>query len=179
MKITYDEISSESKLIINAMSSSQKTVPSAFHPLKRVLGHFSLYMLFCLISYISFTLKYDDSKGEWFLFFGFGVLNWLFIFAFFYGYEVLFSMVDEKQVSELKIVKIMKAKVKRYGIVWAALIFLLGVGAVITELNVALLVMGNFVGSILLMFIFNIDISRYQISAIVGAIGAVKDNIKS
>ncbi|UIL55057.1 hypothetical protein LZU96_23125 (plasmid) [Pantoea agglomerans] len=178
MKITYDEISSESKLIVNAMSSSQKVVPSAFHPLKRVLGHFLLYMFFCLISYISFALKYDDSKGEWFLFFGFGFLNWLFIFAFFYGYEVLFSMIDEKKVDSLKIVKIMKGKVKHYGLAWAVLIILLGVGSAITELNVALLVVGNFVGSILLMFVFNMDISRYQVSAIVGAISAVKDNIK-
>ena len=87
-------------------------------------------------------------------------------------------MIDEKKVDSLKIVKIMKGKVKHYGLAWAVLIILLGVGSAITELNVALLVVGNFVGSILLMFVFNMDISRYQVSAIVGAISAVKDNIK-
>lgn len=72
----------------------------------------------------------------------------------------------------------MKGKIKHYGLVWAALIVLLGVGSAVTELNVALLVIGNFVGSILLMFAFNADISRYQISAVMGAVSAVRDNIK-
>lgn len=178
MKITYDEISSESKLIVSAMSSSNKVVPSAFQPLKRVSRHFALFIIFCVIDYFVFNLKHDGSTGVWFLFFGFGVLNWLFLFAFIYGYDVLFSMIDEKSVRDLKMVKIMKGKIKHYGLVWAALIVLLGVGSAVTELNIALLVIGNFVGSILLMFAFNADISRYQISAVMGAVSAVRDNIK-
>lgn len=178
MKITYDEISSDSKKIVNAMSSSKRVVPSAFHPLKRVLKLFSLFLLFCGVDYVVFVREHQDSIGEWLLFFAFGVINWLFLFAFFYGYEIIFSMLDEKSVSELKFVKIIKRKIKNYGVFWAACIALLGIVGAMTEFNIGLLVIGNFVGSLFLIFTFNVDISRYQISALIGAVSAVRDNIK-
>ena len=90
MKITYDEISSDSKRIVYAMSSSKKAVPSALYPLKRAFKLFVLFLFFCGANYIAFILKHQDSTGEWLLFFSFGIMNWVFLFALFYGYEVIF-----------------------------------------------------------------------------------------
>ena len=88
-------------------------------------------------------------------------------------------MIDDQSVSELKIVKIIKNKIKNYGIFWSVCIVLLGVVGAMTEFNIALLVVGNFIGSLFLIFTFNVDVSRYQLSALIGAVSAVRDNIKS
>lgn len=177
MKISYEEIRSDSEKITDSMLSSKQYVPSFFEPVKCVKYHMLTYLVFALLSFFLPDTKGDILIGLVIL--GFGMLHWFFIFCFISGYVGLFTMISSPEVKELKLTRIISKKVKTYGISWLVIIVMLGLVSVTTELNIGALVFGNFLLSIFGFFVFNLDISRYQISALIGAASAVRDNIKS
>ncbi|ARJ44399.1 hypothetical protein B1H58_20475 (plasmid) [Pantoea alhagi] len=172
MKMTYGEVKKDAGHIIEAMASSNREVPSFFHPLKRISMHLFLFLFFCGVDYALFDNHKDGATATWLFSFGFGVVNWIFLLAFFYGYENIFIMLSDARVSELKLVKLIRRKVKMYGSAWFILIALLGLMSMFDKLNIDILVFGNFLTSLLLLFIFSVDMSRYQISALIGAVSA-------
>jgi len=173
MNISYDEVKVDSEKLIDAALSSTNTIPSFFAPLG--------YLKYHLLAYVAFSalaLYIPDVGGDVMMVLGvliFGFLNWLFIFGFASGYVTLFAMVSNPAVRGLKLTKIISAKLKVYGIAWLALIFILGLVSIVSDINIGALVFGNFVFSILGFFILNIDLSRYQLSALMGAVSAIKD----
>jgi hypothetical protein len=177
MKITYDEIKKDSQVIALAIGSSSKEVPSFFSPIKRVKFHLVLYLFFAILSY--FFSPASEDKLVWFGILCFGVLNWIFIIGFIFGYDYLFGMINLKEVRELKLVKVFKGKVNAYGLAWFFIIGLLGVISLSTELSIGALVIGNFLVTIFGLFIFNIDASRYQLAGLMGATSAIKESFKN
>lgn len=176
MRITYDEIKRDSQVIAAEVGSSSKEIPSFFSPLKRIKFQLALYFVFSLLSY--FFSPASEDKLVWFGVFGFGVLNWMFLTGFIFGYDYLFSMISSQKIRDLKLVKIIKRKVNAYGLVWLGAIGGLGLISLFTELSIGGLVIGNFLVTIFGLFIFNIDISRYQLAGLLGVSEAVKKKLE-
>lgn len=175
MKISYEEIRSDSKKITDSMLSSKQYVPSFFEPMKCVKYHMLTYLLFSLLSFFLPDMNGDILIGLVIL--GFGLLNWFFIFCFISGYAGLFAMISFPDVKELKLSRIFSKKVKAYGISWLLIIILLGLVSVTTEMSIGALVFGNFLFSIFGFFVFNLDVSRYQLAGLFGALSAAKNNL--
>lgn len=176
MRITYDEIKRDSERIALEVGSSEKEVPSFFFPIKRIGLLLIVYFLFAGISY--FLMPKGSDKLAWFGVLAFGVFNWVFIAAFIFGYEFIFNIVNTPEVNELKLVRVLKRKVRAYGMVWLIVLVLLGLTSLVTDMNLGALVIGNFIFSLLGLLIFNVDISRYQISGALGVISALNQSLK-
>lgn len=174
MNISYDEIIADSRVLVEAAMSSNRDVPSFFSPLKYLKYHFALYILFAALSFFL-----PDLSGDYLIGLGalvFGLLNWLFIFGFTSGYVSLFDMVSNPVVKELKLTKIISFKLKAYGVAWLTLLVALGLASITTELNIGALVFGNFIITIIGLFILSIDLSRFQLSGLMGVVSAMKSN---
>jgi len=105
-------------------------------------------------------------------------MNWLFIFAFASGYVNLFNMISLPEVRDLTLTKVLSSKLKAYGFAWLLAIVALGLVSITTEVNIGALVFGNFAISLLGLFILTIDLSRFQLSGLIGAASAVKGHLK-
>lgn len=178
MNITYNEIRRDTESIVKAMALSNRDVPSFLTPFKRVSAYLSLFLIFIAIDYFLYNDQKDGSELYWFFSFGFGILNWIFLIGFIYGYESIFAVIKDEKISELKLIKLVRQKVRVYAGVWFAAILLLGILSVFDKLNVDILVFGNFIISLLLLFIFNLDMSRYQIPALIGSLNAISKTFK-
>ena len=176
MRMTYDEIKSDSEVISLQFGLSKNEVPSLFSPIKKLGFHLVVYFIFSGVSY--FLMPEGSDKLSWFGALAFGVVNWIFIVVFVSGYDFIFSIVSTPQINELKLVKMLKRKVRTYGIVWLVLLILLGAISLTTEINLGALVIGNFIISLLGLLVFNVDISRYQISGFLGAASALNQTMK-
>lgn len=177
MNIKYDEVRTDSQKITEAMLSSAKMVPSMFKFIHVIKYQLCLYLAFVILS--AFMLSKSDRIDIWLGVLAFGFLHWLFLFNFVSGYANLFSMLKENSLQNLKLVKILSKKIKVYGWLWAIGIFISGVLSVFSELNLGALVFGNFIVSILILMVFSIDVSRFQISSLVGSLSAVKSGFTS
>ena len=172
MNISHDEIKADSKVLAEAAMSSSSTVPSFFLPLSYLKYHFAVYIVFAALSFFLPDMSGDSLIGLGVL--GFGLLNWLFIFGLASGYVSLFAMVSNPDVKGLKLTKVISSKLKAYGIVWFCLLVVLGLASINTGLSIAVLVFGNFILTIFGLFILNIDLSRFQLSGLIGAASAIK-----
>lgn len=155
--------------------SSKRIAPSFFNPLKCLRYHLTVYLIFAVLSFF-----FPDMGGEVLIGVGvlfFGVVNWIFIFAFTSGYVNLYSMVNIPEVKELTLTKILSSKLKAYGLVWFGFIVILGVVSITTNINIGALVFGNFAFSLLGLFILTIDLSRFQLSGLFGAVSAIKSHL--
>ncbi|MCW1877166.1 hypothetical protein OMR58_22215 [Erwinia sp. INIA-01] len=174
MNITYSEVKSDSAKIVESILSSDREIPS----LKRIVGvlkyHIALYVFFATLSF--FLPKVDKGSGVFFLVAAFGVMHWFLLVSLMSSYATLFFMVRDTKVKELKLMVLVRSKIKSYSMVWAFGIVLLGLISISTELNIGALVFGNLIISVLGLIIFNLDMSRFQISSLLGAISAAKDS---
>lgn len=175
MNISYDEVASDSKKLAEAMLSSREFVPTLFNGLNSFRIQISIYIAFVVASF--FFLEKGARIDIWFGVVAFGLMHWVFLLTYASGYLNLYSMINKKVVEDLKLVRVLTGKFKVYGWVWSISIFLLGVVSLSTELNVAAIVFGNFIVSILGTIIFNLDMSRFQIPSLLGAISAAKDSL--
>ncbi|MEA5105705.1 hypothetical protein [Pantoea sp. S18] len=175
MNISYDEIKSDSKVMAEAILSSKKIVPSFFYPLKCLRYHLSVYLIFAVLSFFLPDMNGDILIGLGVL--AFGLLNWVFIFAFSSGYVNLFSMINTPEVRGLKLTKVLVSKLKTYSLVWLVLMVVLGMVTITTEINIGALVFGNFVLTLVGLFILTIDLSRFQLSGLLGTASAVKNHL--
>ncbi len=171
--ITYEQVEKDSKAIASLMSESKREIPSFFSTFGRVKLHFIAYCTFSALSY--FSLPTQDGFLLWLFFVFFGLFHWLVIFAFVSSYAGIFSMLDENMLSRFELSRVIGKKVKAYGVVWFFIIFVLGVVSMISEWSVIPLVIGNFITTLIALFVFNMDVSRYQISGIFGAVSAAKE----
>lgn len=175
MNITYDEIKADSKVLAEAAMNSNRIVPSFFSPLKYLKYHFAIYILFAAL-----TFFIPDMSGDYLIGLGalmFGLLNWLFIFGFASGYVSLFAMISTPGAKGLKLIKIISFKLKAYGLAWLALLVTLGVVSITTGLSIGALVFGNFIFTLLGFFILSIDLSRFQLSGLIGLVSAAKNHL--
>ena len=176
MNISYDEIKSDSQKMTEAALSSKRMVPSFFEPLKYLKYHFFTYLFFAALSFFLPDMSGDYLIGLGVL--GFGLMNWLFIFAFASGYVNLFNMVSIPEVKDLTLTKVLHSKLKAYGVTWFLVIVALGVISITTEINIGALVFGNFALSLLGLFVLTIDLSRFQLSGLIGAASSIKNHLK-
>lgn len=170
--MTYAQIERDSKEIINSMNSAEREVPSFFGMFGKVKYHFFAYCLLGGLSY--FSLPQPKNVGLWLFFVAFGLFHWLVIFSFTASYASLFNMVRTEKLKNLELAKVITRKIKAYGTVWFILLVSCGLLGVVTEWSILPLVIGNLVTTFLIFIIFNMDISRYQIPAIVGAVKSLK-----
>lgn len=175
MNISYEELVSDSKKIAESMLSSKEMVPSLFNVLGVLKVQFLIYVVFVVASFL--FLGTNGRIDIWLGVAVFGILHWLFLLVYASGYVSLFSMLNQDVVKDLMLVRLISGKIKFYGGAWTVCVFILGLISVFTELNVAAIVFGNFIVSILGLIIFNIDVSRFQIPSLVGALAAAKDSL--
>lgn len=171
--MTYSQIERDSKEIIIAIGSTEKEVPSFFGMFSKVKYHFIAYCIFGALSF--FSLPQPKSIGLWLFFVAFGMFHWLVILSLTSSYANLFNMIGADKLKRLELAKVITGKVRAYGVVWFAAIVAFGLSSILTEWSILPLVAGNFVATFLLFIIFNMDISRYQVPAIIGAVKAVRN----
>ncbi|QHM74016.1 hypothetical protein [Mixta intestinalis] len=171
--MTYEEIQKDSKEIINIICSSQRKIPGFFSMFGKVKYHFIIYCVLGGVSY--FSLPLPKNIGLWLFFVAFGLFHWVVIFSFIATYANLSNMIGDERLKELSLVKVIARKINFYGLVWLVLLIVCGVSGIFTEWSILPLVIGNMIVTFLMAIVFNIDISRYQISSIIGAVKAVRN----
>ncbi|OON34707.1 hypothetical protein BTJ39_23365 [Izhakiella australiensis] len=173
--MTYEQIEKDSKAIASLMSESKREVPSFFSMFGKVKIHFIAYCTFALLSY--FSLPTQDGFLLWLFFLFFGLFHWLVIFAFVASYAGIFAMLDKDILNRFELSRVIGKKVKVYGMVWFFLILVSGVVSLVSEWSLIPLVIGNFITTLIALFVFNVDISRYQIAGFFGAVAAAKEKM--
>jgi len=103
------------------------------------------------------------------------MFHWFVILSLTSSYTNLFNMIEVEKLKSLELAKVISGKVKAYGVIWFAAIVVFGLSGVLTEWSILPLVMGNFIATFLLFIVFNMDISRYQVSTIIGAVKAIRN----
>ena len=171
--MTYTQIEKDSKEIIDSIGSSDREVPSFFGMFSKVKYHFIAYCVLGVLSY--FSLPQPKNVGLWLFFVAFGIFHWLVIFSFTASYASLFNMIRSDKLKSLELTKLISGKVRAYGVVWFVALVTCGLAGVLTEWSILPLVIGNFVATFLIFIVFNMDISRYQVSSIIGAVKAVRN----
>ncbi|MBK4768981.1 MAG: hypothetical protein FT726_04765 [Pantoea sp. Morm] len=172
MKITHKEIRHDTEEITKLALTSDKEIPSFLSPIKRLKFHLIIFYLFSAMTL--FFMPQNADFLTWVGLLGFGTLNWIFILGYLFGYDYLFSMVNSPAIRELKLVKIMAKKIHAYGLIWLISIIILGVASLVTELSIGSLVIGNFILTLLGIMIFSVDVSRYQLSGVVGVVSGFR-----
>ena len=170
--MTYAQIERDAKEIINNIGTTEREVPSFFGMFSKIKYHLFVYCAFGALSF--FTLPQPKSIGLWLFFVAFGMFHWLVILSLTSSYVNLFNIIGEEKLKSLELARVISGKVRAYGVVWFAAIVVFGLSSVLTEWSILPLVMGNFIVTLLLFIVFNMDVSRYQISTIIGAVKAVR-----
>lgn len=171
--MTYAKIERDSKEIISSIGSTESEVPSFFGMFSNVKYHFFAYCIFGAMSY--FSLPQPKNIALWLFFVTFGIFNWLVIFSLTASYASLFNMIGADKLKSLELAKVIKGKVRSYGLVWFVAIIVFGLASVLTEWSILPLVIGNFIAVFLIFIVFNMDISRYQVPAMIGAAKAARN----
>jgi hypothetical protein len=170
--MTYAQVEKDSKKIIDSINLTEREVSSFFGMFSKIKYHFFAYCLLGGLSY--FSLPQPQNIGLWLFFVAFGVFHWLVIFSFTASYASLFNMIGSEKIKDLELAKIITKKLRAYGVVWFVLLVAFGLVGVVTEWSILPLVIGNFITTLLIFFVFNVDMSRYQIPAIIGVIKSIK-----
>lgn len=170
--MTYAQIEKDSREIIESIGSADIEIPSFFGVFSKVKYHFFAYVVLGALSY--FSLPQPKNIGLWLFFVGFGVFHWLVIFSFTASYASLIKMIGTDKLKSLDLTKVISGKVRAYGLVWFVALVTCGLAGVLTEWSILPLVIGNFFATFLIFVVFNMDISRYQVSSIIGAVKAVR-----
>lgn len=173
MKVTYDLIEKETRQITDEFLNSKQEIPSPLDALKFIKYHIAAYFFFVFVSFFTWS---EEGVAIWFGILVFGVFNWFFHISSAMSVQSIFSRISSESFGKYIILKLLKKKILFYSIVWMVFIVLAGIISVLSQYNIAALVVGNFVFTIFLAIIFNVDVSRYQISTLWGALKAAKEN---
>ncbi|HCC2892280.1 TPA: hypothetical protein M4196_005471 [Klebsiella variicola] len=173
--LTHEKIRIETELIIKLLATTDRPVTSFFHILKPGLTLMVIpNLLAAILLILEWINGYISSGVGPGAFLGNLVLSFL-LAAMLSPYANFFYMLSMKDVENLEIVKVLRKKIKTYfivlSIVWiisSIPLMMLGGGVIV----IPIMVMVTF---ILSMFVFSIDISRYQLSGVFGALKGVKD----
>ncbi|EIV7913033.1 hypothetical protein INH22_24330 [Klebsiella pneumoniae] len=92
-------------------------------------------------------------------------------------YANFFYMLSMREVEKLELIKVLRQKIKIYFIVLSVFWILASIPLVILGGGVIVIPIMVMVTFILGMFVFSLDISRYQLSGVFGALKGVKDVI--
>lgn len=171
--MTYAQIERDSKEIVSSIGSAEREVSGFFGMFNNVKYHFFSYCIFGAISY--FSLPQPKNLALWLFCVAFGMFHWLVMFSLTASYASLFNMIGEDKLKSLELAKVIKGKFRAYGLVWFIAIIFFGLPSVLTEWSILPLVIGNFVAVFLIFIVFNMDISRYQVSAMIGAAKAARN----
>lgn len=171
--MTYTQIEKDAQEIISAIGTTEREVPSFFGMFSKVKYHLFAYCAFSALSF--FTLPQPKNISLWLFFVAFGMFHWLVILSLTSSYTNLFNMIEEEKLKSLELAKVISGKLRAYGVIWFAAIVVFGLSGVLTEWSILPLVMGNFIATFLLFIVFNMDIARYQVSTIIGAVKAIRN----
>ncbi|WP_209904653.1 hypothetical protein [Pantoea cypripedii] len=173
MPLTYKKIQFEIKEISLDIIYSQEVVPGVLAHIRLTLLPMALYFGF----YVACAFTDVFIQNIWL---GLGLISlafWVFLTIFVSGYRSLFSMLPADAFDKYEILKLYKKKVIIYYSIWLCFIVIGGLVSVFTMLNILPLVAMTLLSTIILSLLFHLDISRYQISSLFGALIAVKESI--
>ncbi len=173
MKVRYDQIQKEVKEISLMMVNSREEVPTLFSGVRYVLIPAIIYFTFFLIC--PFFGWFDKNLWQ-----GAGLFSlafWFFISVFLYSYSMLFAMLPRHAFKKFIILDILSKKVRLYYFIWVVSILISGLLSIFTVYNILILSMVTLVSTVVLGLFFNLDVSRYQIAGLFGAISAAKEKI--
>ncbi|QGY32524.1 hypothetical protein [Pantoea cypripedii] len=173
MAMTYDQIEKESKEIITLLSNSNKEVPSFFSFFEKIKYHFSIYVIFLVATYFSYPKA--GFSPIWLVIVFFGLFHWFVLCCFVFSWSNIFAMADPALMQKFCLSRLIARKLRAYGIAWLIFLVVAGVASVLTVLNIFILVAGNFIFTFFMFFTFNLDISRYQLAGVLGAIEALRE----
>ncbi|MBS0883444.1 hypothetical protein JK231_22905 [Pantoea sp. JGM49] len=173
MKVRYDEIQQEFKEISLMMVNSKEEIPSLLLGGKFIFIPALIYFIFFLIC--PFFGWFDNNLWQ-----GAGIFSlafWFFISVFLYSYSMIFSMLPKHAFKKFIILGILTKKVRVYYFLWIASIIVAGLLSIFTVYNILILSIATLISTVVLGLIFNLDISRYQIAGLFGAISAAKEKV--
>jgi hypothetical protein len=173
MAMTYDQVEKESKEIVSLLSNSKREIPGFFSNFTKIKYHFFTYVIFLVGSYIV------DPTARlsivWFFIATLGLFHWFVISCFVFSWSNIFAMADPALMQKFCLSRLIARKLRAYGIAWLIFLVVAGVASVLTVLNIFILVVGNFIFTFFMFFTFNLDISRYQLAGVLGAIEALRE----
>lgn len=175
MQITYNQIQSEIKQIAELVARSDQPVPGVFGIIKKPLLPAAIYFAFYFLMPFFDVFDFNLWAATGFMSFFF----WMFISIFIYGYGAIYSMLPPGAEDEYLILRIIKRKVRRYYLIWIGAIVFAGVVSIVSFLNIITLAGISLLSSIFIGIALNVDISRYQMSALFGAVEAAKAHLTS
>ncbi len=173
MSITYDKIRAEIKGISQEIANSKEIVPSPLDNIRSGLLPAAIYFSFFIAC--AFTDAYIKNVWQ-----AVGLVSfffWIFIIVFISGYAQVFSMLPKDAANRYEIVRVYRKKVKVYYFIWVSAVILGGLISILSIFNILALAAITLLSTVFLALFFNLDISRYQLSGLIGALSAAKESI--
>lgn len=173
MNMRYDQIQSEVKEISLLMADSKEGIPGFLSVVKPLIVPPVIYFFFYFLCpfFDVFVTNIWQAAGV------FSLAFWFFVSFFIYGYILLFSMLPKGTVEKYQILKVLYGKLKVYYGLWILSIVVAGLMSIFTIFNIISLSLISLLSTIVLGLAFNVDISRYQISGLFGAVAAAKEKL--
>ncbi|EPL6263145.1 hypothetical protein [Klebsiella pneumoniae] len=175
--LTHEKIRLETEQIIKLLATSDRPVTSFFHILKPGLTLMTIpNLLATILLILEWYNGYITSGVGPVAYLGNLVLSFL-LAAMLSPYANFFYMLSMREVEKLELIKVLRQKIKIYFIVLSVFWILASIPLVILGGGVIVIPIMVMVTFILGMFVFSLDISRYQLSGVFGALKGVKDVI--
>lgn len=173
--LTHEKIRLETEQIIKLLAKSDRPVSSFFHILKPGLTLMALPNLLATIllilewynGYINSGIGLGAYVGNLFLSF--------LLAAMLSPYANFFYMLSMEDVGKFELVIVLRKKIKTYFIVLSTIWLLSSIPLMILGGGVLVIPVLVMVTFILGIFVFTIDMSRYQLSGVFGVLQGVKN----
>jgi hypothetical protein len=171
--ITYSQVKREVESITSEIATSEQVVPSFW----RLISPFKfVYLLTASIMAVCFAVS-DGIFVANLMYLGATVIVLFIISAFLSAYTGLYSMLPAESWGKYEILKIIKSKVKVYGAVYCGFILVAGLVGAVNNGFVGLIPITAFVLFPIFLCVFNLDMSRYQLSSLIGVLAAAKSEL--
>jgi hypothetical protein len=177
--LTHKQVREEVSELVRSVSTSDTTPPSLFNAAKPALYLFAISELLILVSVVVEFSNFGVVQGESVFSLFLNMIFWAILSVMSVSYISLLAMIPSEVSRNSELLSMLRRKLKSYIKVLVVLWLLVSSAFCVLAGGGAIVVFGTvFISIFLSVLIFNMDMSRYQLSGLFGALQTAKHEWK-
>lgn len=177
--LTHKQVREEVSELIRSVSTSDTTPPSLFNAAKPALYLFAISELLIIISVAVEFSNFGAVQGESVFSLFLNLLFWAILSVMSVSYVSLLAMIPSEISLKSELLNMLRKKLRAYIRVLVVLWLLVSAAFCMLAGGGAIFIFGAvFVSMFLSILLFNMDMSRYQLSGLFGALQTAKHEWK-
>ncbi|MGG9089106.1 hypothetical protein ACRFNL_22855 [Serratia marcescens] len=173
--LTHKQVREEVSELVRSVSTSDTTPPSFFDAAKPALYLFAISEFLIVISVAVEFSNFGTVQGESVFSLFLNLFFWAILSVMSVSYTSLLAMIPSEVSRNSELLKMLRKKVRAYIKVLVVLWVLVSAAICVLAGGGAIVIFGTvFVSIFLSVLLFNMDVSRYQLSGLFGALQEAK-----